>query len=305
MRADSTFQFWLDVLKLKYGSPKAGREAAARLGSSGRPRAARPLIRALRSGGAAVGASARQALVKLGGAAFAALLRELQSASAQRREAAAEALQGFGAAAAGPLARALRTSLSGYPEGRLGAVKVLGFIGNVDTVARLEAALTDPDVTVGVAAVRAIGAIARRAVYYLTWEEARGEPQDLWQGRIRAGGIIQRAMGRLAQPTLRALSAALKNPRGAVGTAAARELDGLYWLPSTSVLWAAYSVAKGDFESAVECGACAAGPLWHAMEDETRDRRAEAAKAFAKIQGRAGKTAVESALEEYRKGEPA
>jgi len=177
---------------------KDNREAAVTaLGQIGDPRAVEPILATMTETEKRYRNAAILALRRIGRPAFAALVRELRSGEVLERRAAAAALVGSSSPrVTGALAAALGDSDS---EVRASAALALGWQGNVEAVASLIQALSDPAWQVVDAAVEALGMIGVDAADRLL-AVLRDDSRDLTVHYQVARALA--AMGRSAVPKL-------------------------------------------------------------------------------------------------------
>ena len=228
------------IAALEDPSTYAAQAAATALGEIGDARAVEPLIAATRGRDEALGRAAVGSLGVIGVPAVMPLIALLGTTDGTAREAAAKALALIGVPAVGPLVAALADPDDAV---RRATAEVLGGIGDTRAVEPLIAALSDRDLFVRMAVAEALGVI----------------------GDTRA-----------VEP----LIAALSDRYGYVGADAASALDRLAWSPDRGAAGAAYWAARGDWDTCVQIGAPAVGPLVALLASESEFTLRDAAEAL-------------------------
>jgi len=256
------------IAALEDPSTYAAQAAATALGEIGDARAVEPLIAATRGRDEALGRAAVGSLGVIGVPAVMPLIALLGTTDGTAREAAGEALALIGGPAVEPLVAALGGHTVGKP-----AAKALALIG-VPAVEPLVVALTDPDDAVRRATAEVLGGIGdTRAVGPLI---AALSDQDLFVRMAVAEALGVIGDTRAVEP----LIAALSDRYGYVGADAASALDRLAWSPDRGAAGAAYWAARGDWDTCVQIGAPAVGPLVALLASESEFTLRDAAEAL-------------------------
>jgi HEAT repeat protein len=278
------------IAALAEAKPPALSAIVEALGSIGDPRAVRPLLelsarghddqtrRAVDSAIAAIGPDA----------AAGPLASALADEAREVREAAIDGLVAIGEAGRTSLRGALGSS---FPDVRSAAAEALAGSGEPDALELLAPLFEDSEWPVRCAAARAAARLSDPNAAPLLVAALDDENSSV---QVAAGRAIVALSGCLP---MEPLVAAVKCSDVEVRKSAADALSRMGWAPDKSASGAAYWIARRDWDSCMNIGAPAVGPLIDALKDPEKGIPEAAAHALGAIgDRRAAQPLIEAAM---------